>query len=144
MNYQTGVDMNFKFKIMMSVVPLLFLQLQAQPIIRSIHNKTPFEFTIVSHNDLSDCSPFGKGKAITIQQYETFKQRLLLGAEKPGLMLRPSAFYDRVHKITYSFLDGHGQIDKNKLIRNVSDINCINPTPQLFKKVAEQILKDGK
>lgn len=35
-------------------------------------------------------------------------------------------------------------IDKNKLIRNVSDINCINPTPQLFKKVAEQILKDGK
>lgn len=35
-------------------------------------------------------------------------------------------------------------IDKKKLIRKVSDINCINPTPQLFSEIAEQLAKDGK
>jgi hypothetical protein len=83
--------------------------------IRSIYNETPFEFTIVSHNDLSDCSPITLGQVITIKPFETFQKRLLLGAEKPGLLLRPSAYYDRVSKVMYSFLDKHGQIDKNKL-----------------------------
>lgn len=108
--------MKFKLKFIMCIVPVIFSQLQAQPMIRSINNeKTPFQFTFVSHNDLSDCSPLAQGKIIKIEPYSTFKQPLLLGSEKPGLLLRPSAFYDKVNKITYSFLDKHGQIDKKKL-----------------------------
>jgi len=93
----------------------MFSQIYAQPMIRSIHNKTPFQFTIVGHNDISDCSPLHNGKSITIDQNNTFKQQLLLGSEKPGLLLRPSAFYDKKTKVLYSFLDKHGQIDKDKL-----------------------------
>ena len=95
---------------------MIFSQVQAQPMIRSIMNKTPFQFTIVSHNDLSDCSPLRVGKTITIEPYETFNITLLLGSEKPGLKLRPSAFYDKAHNATYSFLDKNGQINRNKLI----------------------------
>jgi hypothetical protein len=112
-----GVDMKFHLKFIMCVIPAIFLQLQAQPMIRSIVNKTPFQFTIVSHNDLSDCSPLRSGKTIKIEPYETFKQALLLGAEKPGLLLRPSAFYDKANKKTYSFLDKHEQINRHKLIQ---------------------------
>ena len=114
-NYQTGVDMKFHVKIM-CIVPMIWLQLQAQPIIRSITNKTPFQFIIVSHNDISDCSPLHGGKTITIEPYATFDKRLLLGSEKPGILLRPSAFYDKVDKIMYSLLNEDGQVDRDKLI----------------------------
>lgn len=95
---------------------LLYYQLNAQPLIRTINNlKTPFEFTIVAHNDFSDCSPLKNNKVVKIKPYSIFKQQLLLGSEKPGLLLRPSGFYDHVHKIMYSFLDKSGNIDKKKL-----------------------------
>jgi len=110
-----GVDMKFHIKFMLCIVPIIFSQLQAQPIIRSITNKTPFQFTIVSHNDISDCSPLHGGKIITIEPLKTFEKRLLLGAEKPGILLRPSAFYDKANKIMYSFLNQDGQIDRDKL-----------------------------
>ncbi len=112
-----GVGMKLNVKFIMCVVPMIFSQVQAQPMIRSIVNKTPFLFTIVSHNDLSDCSPLRGGKTVKIEPYSTFNQSLLLGSEKPGLQLRPSAFYDKANKKTYSFLDEHGQIDRHKLIK---------------------------
>ncbi len=115
-NYYMGAGMKFNLKFIICIVPIIFSQLQAQPIIRSIVNKTPFQFTIVGHNDISDCSPLHDNKIITIEPYETFKQRLLLGAEKPGVLLRPSAFYDRAHKKSYSLLDEDGQVDREKLI----------------------------
>lgn len=109
--------MKFNIKFIMCIVPVIFSEIFAQPMIRSIHNKTPFQFTIVSHNDFSDCSPLKIGKTVTIEPYQIFKMPLLLGAEKPGLLLRPSAFYDKAHNTTYSFLDKHGQINKKKLVK---------------------------
>lgn len=109
--------MKLHVKFIMCMVPVFFVQLQAQPLIRSIVNRTPFQFTIVSHNDTSDCSPLRAGKVITIEPYAVCNEQLLLGSEKPGLLLRPSAFYDKLHKTTYSFLDKHGKIDRNKLIK---------------------------
>lgn len=109
--------MKFNIKFLVCIVPAIFSEIFAQPMIRSIHNKTPFQFTIVSHNDISDCSPIKLGKTVTIEPYQTFKHQLLLGAEKPGLLLRPSAFYDKAHNQTYSFLDKHGQINKEMLLK---------------------------
>lgn len=109
--------MKHTLNFIMCIVPVLFYQVQAQPMIRSIHNKTPFQFTIINHNDLSDCSPLNGGKTVKIEPYEKFEQKLLLGSEKPGLLLRPSAFYDKTHKKTYSFLDKHGQFDKDKITK---------------------------
>lgn len=95
---------------------LLCCQLYAQPLVRTINNlKTPFEFTIVAHNDFSDCSPLKNNKVVKIKPYSIFKQQLLLSSEKLGLLLRPSGFYDHIHKIMYSFLDKDGNIDKKKL-----------------------------
>ncbi|MBP6869974.1 hypothetical protein KBC04_03770 [Candidatus Babeliales bacterium] len=107
--------MKFNVKFMLCIVSI-FSYVQAQPVIRKIDNrKTPFQFTVVSHNDLSDCSPVKKGQVITIEPYSLFKEPLLLGSEKPGLLLRPSAFYDKVNKKMYSFMDKNGLIDKHKL-----------------------------
>ena len=111
-----GVDMKNHIKLIVCAMSVVFFQLQAQPLIRSIDNKTPFQFIIVAHNDVSDCSPLHAGKLIVIQPHVVFKQHLLLGSEKPGLLLRPSAFYDQHNKIMYSFLDQDHQVDRNKLI----------------------------
>lgn len=107
--------MNLKLKFLMCIVPVIVSQIHAQPMIRAINNKTPFQFTIIGHSDLSDCSPVNKGDVITIEPYKAFDQQLLLGSEKPGLLLRPSGFYDKRNKMMYSFLDKQGQVDKNKL-----------------------------
>lgn len=97
-------------------IVLLFSYIDAQPLIRVIDNrKTPFEWTIIGHNDISDCSPLKKGKIIKIPPYAIFKDQLLLGSDKPGLLLRPSAFYDKVHKKYYSFLDKQGNVDRQAL-----------------------------
>ena len=89
--------------------------LHAQPLIRSIANQTPFQFIIVAHNDVSDCSPVQSGKVILIKPFENFKQQLLLASEKPGLLLRPSAFYDQHNKVIYNFLDEQHHVDDEKL-----------------------------
>lgn len=110
-----GVDMEFKLKFMMCMIPMLVSQIYAQPVIRSIQNKTPFQFTIVGHNDVSDCSPFHAGKVIKIEPNTTSNQQLLLGSDKPGLLLRPSGFLDKTSSTMYSFLDEHDQIDQKRL-----------------------------
>ncbi|MBV8660612.1 MAG: hypothetical protein JO129_00485 [Candidatus Dependentiae bacterium] len=107
--------MKFKLRLIICIIPILSLSLDAQPIIRSIHNKTPFQFTVVGHNDLSDCSPFHVGKTVIIEPFKNFTQKLLLGSEKPGLLLRPSGFYDKKNKIMYPFLDKNGVLDKKLL-----------------------------
>lgn len=108
--------MKIAIKSLLYILPnLVFISMHAQPIIRSIKNNTPFEFTIVKHNDISDCSPMRKGKVVRIEPNSTFSQQFLLGAEKPGLLLRPSGFYDKVHKVMYSFLDEKGSIDPVKV-----------------------------
>ena len=107
--------MKFHIKILLGLMSGIIFDLQAQPLIRSIHNKTPFQFIIIAHNDISDCSPLHTGKEIVIEPHAQFKQQLLLGSEKPGLLLRPSAFYDEHHKILYEFLDEHQQVDRYKL-----------------------------
>lgn len=114
----------------------MFVQIYGQPLIRTIDNrKTPFEFTIISHNDVSDCSPINKGKVIKIEPYSILKQQLLLGSEKPGLLLRPSGFYDRAHKKMYSFLDKDGNLDKNKL--EIAFNAWQKSTGKRYKKSAE-------
>lgn len=110
-----GVGMKFHRKIMTCLMVSFVTVVQAQPLIRSINNKTQFQFIIVTHNDVSDCSPLRAGKEIVIEPHTQFKEQLLLGSEKPGLLLRPSAFYDEKNKILYSFLDENQQIDKDKL-----------------------------
>ena len=107
--------MKFQLKFILCLVPVLILQIEAQPMIQKINNKTPFRWRIITHNDLSDCSPLHTGSVIEIEPLETFEAPLLLGSEKPGILLRPSAFYDKANQTTYSFLNEHGQIDKNKL-----------------------------
>ncbi|MGZ6251115.1 MAG: hypothetical protein ACXWL2_03740 [Candidatus Chromulinivorax sp.] len=96
---------------------LMMICVQAHPMIRSIKNKTPFQFVIMAHNDISACSPLVGGKLIKIEPYETFEQPLLLGSEKPGLLLRPSAFYDKKDKQLYSFLNKDNEIDEKKLAK---------------------------
>jgi hypothetical protein len=110
-----GVDMKLRIKIFIGLMLGIVSHLQAQPVIRSIHNKTPFQFIIVAHNDISDCSPLHAGKSIVIEPNTQFKHQLLLGSEKPGLLLRPSAFYDHESKILYEFLDEQQQVDRCKL-----------------------------
>ncbi len=107
--------MKFSIRCLLGVMLVGMFDLQAQPLIRSIDNKTPFQFIIVGHNDMSDCSPLHTGKSIIIQPHSQFKDQLLLGFEKPGLRLRPSAFYDEHNKILYEFLDEHQQVDPYKL-----------------------------
>ena len=107
--------MKFHNRLIVGICTLFFIHLDAQPIIRSIENKTPFQFTIVAHNDISGCSPLQKGQFITIEPFSKYTEQLLLGSEKPGLLLRPSAFYDQTTKKFYSFLDQKGTIDQKKL-----------------------------
>jgi len=94
---------------------MLISKVHAQPMIRLIQNNTPFQFTVIKHNDISDCSPLNSSKSVIIEPYETFQTPLLLGSDKPGLLLRPSAFYDRVTQKNYPFLDKHGHVDMKKL-----------------------------
>lgn len=110
-----GGVMKILFKFIVCIIPIVNLQMLAQPMIRSIENKTPFQFTLVNHNDFSGCSPLHNGGVVTIEPFKTFKQPLLLGSEKPGLLFRPSAFYDKANDETYSFLNKHGQIDRHNL-----------------------------
>ena len=104
-------------KIMISLCGLsigsVFL---AQPMIRLIENKTPFAFTMIAHNDgLSDCSPVYGGKIIRVEPFSKFTQPLLLGSDKPGLVLRPSGFFDKKNDKMYSFLDKNNDVDKKML-----------------------------
>jgi hypothetical protein len=110
-----GVIMKNCIKLYIGLFVVNFFGLQAQPLIRSIHNETPFQFIMIAHNDASDCSLIRKGQIIIVEPGATFSQSLLLGSEKPGLLLRPSAFYDDHHKVLYSFLDEKHQIDRDKL-----------------------------
>jgi len=94
---------------------LQIFNLNAHPMIRSIRNKTPFIFRVVGHNDVSDCSDFNAGKIVEIAPHSKFTQPLLLGSEKPGLLLRPVAFYDQKNKETHWFVNENGDIDKDLL-----------------------------
>lgn len=106
--------MNYLF-IFLAYLLSLVISIDAQPLVRSIQNNTPFQFLIIHHNDLSACSPLKNGQQVIIQPYATFSHKLLLACEKPGLLLRPSAFYDKEHNLIYSFLDDHNEIDMDKL-----------------------------
>jgi len=94
---------------------MIFMYTNADPLVRSIHNKTPFQFMIVTHNDISDCSISALDKPMVIEPYSHYKEELLLGSDKPGIVLRPSGFYDKKHKVMYSFLDKKNDIDRKKL-----------------------------
>lgn len=107
--------MKFLRKLMQIGLFCMAIQLDAQPMIRSIQNNTPFLFLIVEHNDVSDCSPVKHGKRVEIQPFAKFEHPLLLGADKPGLLLRPAAFYDKKNEQTYYFLDKNDQVDNKKL-----------------------------
>lgn len=95
---------------------LLMPDLCAQPVIRSIDNRhTPIQFLLVGHNDVSACSPLKSSQKIYIEPYSLFDQQLLLGSERPGLLLRPSAFYDQKHSKMYPFLNAKNEVDPKKL-----------------------------
>ncbi len=113
---KSGESMKY-LKAVISLHGVFFLtSIFAQPMIRSIKNNTPFMFTMIAHNDgLSDCSPVYGGKIITIDPFSTFTQPLLLGSEKPGLLLRPSGFFDKLNQKLYSFLDHNHDVDKKLL-----------------------------
>jgi len=89
--------------------------IETNPIVRSIKNNTPFLFTVVGHNDLSDCSLFNKGEVIDIKPYSLYEDPFLLGSEKPGLLLRPAAFYDKKNDQYYNFIDEDYKVDRDRL-----------------------------
>ena len=92
-----------------------FVGLGAQPIIRSVNNNTPFLYRVVAHNDMSDCSDFNNGKIVEIEPFSTYDLPFLLGFEKPGLLLRPIAYYDKQADLYYFFVDAKGDYVPEKM-----------------------------
>jgi len=91
------------------------LGLYAIPMIRSIKNNSDFLYEVAGHNDMSDCSDFNLGKSVQIQPWSVYEHPFLLGHEKPGLLLRPVAYYDKKSDMYHSFINNAGELDRNNL-----------------------------
>ena len=87
--------------------------LNAHPMIQRVENNTPILYRVVAHNDMSDCSEFNNGKIVEIKPFSTYEQPFLLGFEKPGLLLRPVAYYDKKVDIYYPLVNDAGEFDKD-------------------------------
>ena len=91
------------------------LSIDAQPLIRSIKNNTDFLYSVISHNDMSGCSDYNRGQAVEIEPFSTYENPFLLGYEKPGLLLRPIAYYDKKSDVYYSLVNDAMEFDDNKI-----------------------------
>jgi len=99
-----------KFLLLMSVV-----NFNAHPMIRKVDNNTPFLYKVIAHNDMSDCSDFNNGKSVEIKPLSSYENPFLLGFEKPGLLLRPVAYYDKYEDVYYPLVNDHGDFDQEKI-----------------------------
>ena len=97
------------------VLSISMINLNAQPVIRSVANNTQILYEVKKHNDMSDCSEFNHGKNIEIKPLSTYEMPFLLGSEKPGLVLRPIAYYDKKAKIYYFFINALGDFVPEKI-----------------------------
>jgi len=82
--------------------------------IQSITNNSAFLFQVTGHSDMSDCSDFNLGKVVEIKPFSTYQNLFLLGYEKPGLLLQPTAYFDKKTDTYYSFLDAAGKFNRSK------------------------------
>ena len=98
-----------------SIVFVSMIDLQTHPMIRKIENNTPFLYKVIAHNDMSDCSDFNNGKIVEIKPFSVYERPFLLGFEKPGLLLRPIAYYDKRADIYYSLVDSVDEFDREKI-----------------------------
>src|SRR3990167_1133127 len=92
-----------------------FMECHAHPMVRRIENNTPFLYKVIAHNDMSDCSDFNNGKIVEIKPFSVYERPFLLGFEKPGLLLRPIAYYDKRADIYYSLVDSVDEFDREKI-----------------------------
>ena len=104
-------------KLQIIVAGLFFMSsvMITHPMIRTINNNSSILYEVTGHNDLSGCSDFHAGKKVQVKPYSKYENPFLLGFEKPGLILRPIAYYDKKAQLYYSFLDdASGEYDRKK------------------------------
>jgi len=120
MNFGGYMNNTIKSIQLAGIVLLLSTWLSADPVVRKITNTTPFLWRVVISNDVSDCNQLqGRHahdtKTVEIKPFSVYEKPFLLGFAKPGLVLRPVAFFDEKNNKLYPFVNDDNLINKNQL-----------------------------